>query len=186
MQPINARPLPDDRHACILWLSRSGFVPGADGSPVEAEPSPASAAARVAEGLLSSRLFPPGRHGAGMSRLQVSEICSLRHGLVVGPDMKSVIALHEAIVLVTPLADGRLPGVVADALTRFGPHDLTGATVLPVVTLADSTGEPGEALLADLRSALPGAAIADPVALLGATEDEMAPQLEPRLDELVR
>lgn len=59
MQPINARPLPDDRHACILWLSRAGFVPGADGSPVEAEPSPASTAARVAEVLLSSRLFPP-------------------------------------------------------------------------------------------------------------------------------
>ena len=121
-----------------------------------------------------------------MSRLQVSEICSLRHGLVVGPDMKSVAALHEAIVLVTPLADGRLPGVVADALTRFSPHDLTGSTVLLVVTLADSTGEPGEALLADLRSVLPGAAIADPVALLGTTEDEMAPQLEPRLDELLR
>lgn len=57
---------------------------------------------------------------------------------------------------------------------------------LPAVTLADSTGEPGEALLADLRSVLPGAAIADPVALLGTTEDEMAPQLEPRLDELLR
>ena len=186
MYLIDSRPTPDDRHVCVIYLSRAGLALSPDGRPVEAEPSPASAAARVAEGLLSSRLFPPGRHGAGMSRLQVSEICSLRHGLVVGPDMKSVAALHEAIVLVTPLADGRLPGVVADALTRFGPHDLTGATVLPVVTLADSTGEPGEALLADLRSVLPGAAIADPVALLGATEDEMAPQLEPRLDELVR
>ena len=42
-------------------LSRAGYVMGADGRPVEAEPSPASVVAEVAEKHLCARLFPPGR-----------------------------------------------------------------------------------------------------------------------------
>jgi len=58
--------------------------------------------------------------------------------------------------------------------------------VLPVITLADSTGDLGNALHADLRAALPGATLAEPLALLGETPEAIAPQLTPRLDELVK
>ena len=73
MQLVDSKPTPDDRHVCVIWLSRAGLVIGADGQPVEAEPSPASAAAQVAEKHLRTRLFPPGRHC--MSRLEIAEIC---------------------------------------------------------------------------------------------------------------
>ncbi len=92
----------------------------------------------------------------------------------------------ENIVLATPAFDGRLPGIVAEALTKFDPYDLTGITVLPVITLADSTGEIREALFTDLREALPGATLAEPLALLGETPEEISSQLTPRLDELIK
>ena len=100
--------------------------------------------------------------------------------------MKSVIRYYESIVLVTPVFDGRLPDIVTEALMKFGPYDLTGITVLPVITLADSTGELGDALLADLRAALPGATLVEPLALHGETPEEIAPQLTSRLDELTK
>ena len=184
MYHIDSKPTPDDRHVCVIYLSRAGLVIGADGRPVEAEPSPASAAAQVAEKHLRTRLFPPGRHC--MSRLEIAEICSLRDGLVAYAPMKSIIAHYESIVLVTPAFDGRLPAVVTEALTSGGPYDLAGITVLPVVTADDSTGEVGAALLAELRAALPGAALADPLVLLGETPEEIEPQLTPRLDELIK
>lgn len=184
MYSIDSKPTPDDRHVCVIWLSRAGYVMGADGRPVEAEPSPASVVAEVAEKHLCPLLFPPGKHC--MSRLQINEIQSLMDGLVSGPDMKSIIEYHESIVLATPVFDGRLPGIVAEALTKFGPYDLAGISVLPVITLADSTGEIGDALLTDLREALPGATLLEPLALLGETPDEIAPQLTPRLDDLIR
>lgn len=184
MYAIDSKPTPDDRHVCVIWLSRAGFVMGADGRPVEAEPSPASAVAQVAEKHLCARLFPPGRQC--MSRVQIGEISSLRRGLETWPVMKDVIQYHESIVLATPVFDGRLPGIVAEALTKFGPYDLTGITVLPVITLADSTGEVREALFTDLREALPGATLAEPLALLGETPEEISPQLTPRLDELIK
>ena len=184
MYAIDSKPTPDDRHVCVIWLSRAGYVMGADGRPVEAEPSPASVVAEVAEKHLCARLFPPGRHC--MSRLEITEICSLQRGLETWPVMKSVIRHHESIVLVTPIFDGRLPDIVTEGLTTDGPYDLTGITVLPVITLADSTGELGDALLADLRAALPGATLAEPLALHGETPEAIAPQLMPRLDELVK
>ena len=121
-----------------------------------------------------------------MSRVQVCEISSLQRGLETWPDMKNVIKYHESIVLATPVFDGRLPGIVTEALTTGGPYDLTGITVLPVITLADSMGELGNALHADLRAALLGATRAEPLALLGETPEAIAPQLTPRLDELVK
>ena len=184
MYAIDSKPTPDDRHVCVIWLSRAGYVMGAGGRPVEAEPSPAAVVAEVAEKHLCERLFPPGSHR--MSRLEIAKICSLREGLNTWPDMKSVIRYYESIVLATPVFDGCLPGIVTEALTKFGPYDLTGITVLPVITLADSTGELGDALLADLRAALPGATLAEPLALLGETPEEIAPQLTPRLNELVK
>ncbi len=184
MYAIDSKPTPDDRHVCVIWLSRAGYVMGADGRPVEVEPSPASVVAEVAEKHLTVRLFPPGRHC--MSRLEIAKICSLREGLNTWPDMKSVIRYYESIVLATPVFDGRLPGIVTEALTKNGPYDLTGITVLPVITLADTTGELGDALLADLRAALHGAALAEPLALFGETPEEIAPQLTPRLNELVK
>ncbi|MGQ5427273.1 hypothetical protein ACULPM_09620 [Thermophilibacter sp. ZX-H3] len=184
MYLIDSKPTPDDRHVCIIWLSRAGFVMGPEKRPVEAEPSPASVVAEVAEKHLTARLFPPGRHY--MSRVQIGEISSLRRGLETFPVMKDVIKYHESIVLATPVFDGRLPGIVTEVLTKFGPYDLTGITVLPVITLADSTGEPGDTLLADLREALPGATLVEPLALLGETLEAIAPQLTPRLNELVK
>ena len=184
MYLIDSKPTPDDRHVCVIWLSRAGFVMGPEGRPVEAEPSPASVVAEVAEKHLCARLFPPGRHC--MSRVQIGEISSLQRGLETWPDMKSVIKYYESIVLATPVFDGRLPGIVTEALKKFGPYDLTGITVLPVITLADSTGELGDALHADLREALPGATLAEPLALLGETPEEIEPQLTSRLDELVK
>ena len=184
MYAIDSKPTPDDRHVCVIWLSRAGFVMGEDGRPAEAEPSPASVVAEVAEKHLCARLFPPGRHC--MSRLEIAEICSLREGLVGYAPMKSIIAHYESIVLVTPVFDGRLPGIVTEALTKFGPYDLTGITALPVITLADSTGGLGHALIADLSAALPGATLVEPLALLGETPKEISPQLAPRLDELTK
>ena len=184
MYAIDSKPTPDDRHVCVIWLSRAGFVMGPDKRPVEAEPSPASAVAEVAEKHLTARLFPPGRHC--MSRVQIAEIFSLRRGLETWPVMKDVIKYHESIVLATPVFDGRLPGIVTEALTKFGPYDLAGITVLPVITLADSTGEVGDALPADMREALPGATLVEPLALLGETLEAIAPQLTPRLNELVK
>ena len=184
MYLIDSKPTPDDRHVCVIWLSRAGYVMGADGRPVEVEPSPASVVAEVAEKHLTVRLFPPGRHC--MSRLEIAEICSLREGLNTWPDMKSVIRYYESILLATPVFDGRLPGIVTEALTKFGPYDLTGITVLPVITLADSTGELGDELLANLRKALPGATLVEPLALLGETPEAIAPQLTPRLNELTK
>lgn len=184
MYAIDSKPTPDDRHVCVIWLSRAGFVMGPDKRPVEAEPSPASAVAEVAEKHLTARLFPPGRHC--MSRVQIAEISSLRRGLETWPVMKDVIKYHESIVLATPVFDGRLPGIVTEALTKFGPYDLAGITVLPVITLADSTCEVGDALFADLREALPGATLVEPLALLGETLEAIAPQLTPRLNELVK
>ena len=93
---------------------------------------------------------------------------------------------YESIVLVTPVFDGRLPDIVTEALMKFGPYDLAGITVLPVITLADSTGGLGHALIADLSAALPGATLAEPLALLGETPKEISPQLAPRLDELTK
>ena len=185
MYLIDSKPTPYDRHVCVIYLSRAGLVIGADGRPIEAEPSPASAAAQVAERHLTARLFPPGQRG-GRSRLQVDEIQSLRDGLVAGPDMKSVAAYHESVILITPMAEGHLPAVVTEALTRPTPRDLTGITVLPVVAADDSTGEVGDAFLADLRAALPGATLKDPLVLLDFTEEELLPQLAPHLDALVR
>ena len=184
MYLIDSKPTPDDRHVCVIWLSRAGFVMGPEGRPVEAEPSPASVVAEVAEKHLCARLFPPGRHC--MSRLEIAEICSLREGLNTWPDMRGVIRYHESIVLATPVFDGRLPGIVTEALTKFGPYDLTGITALPVITLADSTGGLGHALIADLSAALPGAMLVEPLALLGETPKEISPQLAPRLDELTK
>ncbi|MDM8271792.1 hypothetical protein [Thermophilibacter provencensis] len=184
MYLIDSKPTPDERHACVIWLSRAGFVMGLDKRPVEAEPSPASVVAEVAEKHLCAWLFPPGRRC--MSRLEIGEISSLRRGLETWPVMKDVIKYYESIVLATPVFDGRLPGIVTEALTKFGPYDLTGIAVLPVITLADSTGEPGDALLADLREALPGATLVEPLALLGETIEEIEPQLTPALDELVK
>lgn len=184
MYLIDSKPTPDDRHVCVIWLSRAGFVMGPEKRPVEAEPSPASVVAEVAEKHLTARLFPPGRHC--MSRVQIAEISSLRRGLETFPVMKDVIKYHESIVLATPVFDGRLPGIVTEVLTKFGPYDLAGITVLPVITLADSTGEVGDALLADLREALPGATLVEPLALLGETLEAIAPQLTPRLNELVK
>lgn len=184
MYLIDSKPTPDDRHVCVIWLSRAGFVMGPDKRPVEAEPSPASVVAEVAEKHLRTRLFPPGRHG--MSRVQIAEISSLRRGLETWPVMKDVIKYHESIVLATPVFDGRLPDLVTEALTKFGPYDLAGITVLPVITLADSTGEVGDALLADMREALPGATLAEPLALLGETPEAIEPLLAPRLDELIK
>lgn len=183
MYHIDSKPTPDDRHVCVIWLSCAGFVMGPDRRPIEAEPSPASAVAQVAEKHLRARLFPPGKRC--MSRLEIAEICSLREGLVAYTPMWSIIAHHESIVLATPVFDGRLPGIVTEALTKFGPYDLAGITVLPVVTLADSTGELGGTLLADLRAALPNAKVLEPLALLGETPEEIAPQLTPRLDDLI-
>lgn len=185
MQLVDSKPTPDDRRVCVIWLSRAGLVIGADGQPVEAEPSPASAAAQVAEKHLAARLFPPGRRG-GRSRLQINEIQSLRYGLVSGPDMKGVVAHHESVVLITPVFDGRLPDIVTEALTKFGQYDLAGITVMPVVTLADSTGEIGDALLADLRAALPGAEMLEPLVLLGEKPEAIESQLTPHLDELIK
>ena len=92
MHAIESKPTLDDRHVRVIWLSRAGYVMGADGRPVEVEPSPASAVvAEVAEKHLTVRLFPPGRHC--MSRLEIAEICSLREGLNTWPDMKSVIGI---------------------------------------------------------------------------------------------
>ena len=184
MQLIDSKPTPDDRHVCVIWLSRAGFIMGPDKRPVEAEPSPASAVAQVAEKHLCARLFPPGRRC--MSRVQIAEICSLREGLVAYVPMRSVIEHYESIVLATPVFDGRLPGIVTEALTKFGPYDLTGITVLPVVTLADSTGELGDALIADLRAALPGAELLEALVLLGETPEAIEPQLTPYLDDLIR
>ena len=121
-----------------------------------------------------------------MSRLEISEICSLRDGLVAYTPMRSVIAYHESIVIVTPVFDGHLPDIVTEALTTGGPYDLTGIAVLPVITLSDSTGEPSDALLADLRAALPGAALFEPLALLGETPEAITPQLTTHLDDLIR
>lgn len=184
MYLIDSKPTPDDRHVCIIWLSRAGFVMGPEKRPVEAEPSPASVVAEVAEKHLTARLFPPGRHC--MSRVQIGEISSLRRGLETFPVMKDVIKYHESIVLATPVFDGRLPGIVTEVLTKFGPYDLTGITVLPVITLADSTGEPRDTLLADLREALPGATLVEPLALLGETPEAIEPLLAPRLDDLIK
>ena len=184
MYAIDSKPTPDDRHVCVIWLSRAGFIMGPDKRPVEAEPSPASAVAQVAEKHLCERLFPPGRRC--MSRMQIAEICSLREGLVAYVPMRSVIEHYESIVLATPVFDGRLPGIVTEALTKFGPYDLTGITVLPVVTADDSTGEIGAPLLADLRAALPGAEVLEPLVLLGETPEAIEPQLTPHLDDLVR
>lgn len=185
MYLLGSMPSPDDRHVCVIYLSRTGLALDAGGSVVEAEPSPASAAARLAGRHLRKRLFPPGRRG-GRSLIQVSEISSLREGLTTWPDMGDVARCYESLVLVTPVLGGRLPAVVAEALTRFGPHDLAGVTALPVITLADSTGEPGDALLGDLHAALPGAALRPPLVLLGHTEEEMAPELTRRLDDLIK
>ena len=157
---------------------------GPDGRPVEVEPSPASVVAQVAEKHLAAQLFPPGRHC--MSRLEISEICSLRDGLVAYTPMRSVIAHHESVALITPVFDGRLPDIVTEAITKFGPYDLTGITVLPVVTADDSTGAVGDALIADLRAALPGAEMLEPLVLLGETPEAIEPQLAPHLDELVK
>lgn len=184
MYLIDSKPTPDDRHVCVIWLSRAGFVMGPEEQPVEAEPSPASVVVEVAEKHLCARLFPPGRHC--MSRVQIGEISSLQRGLETWPDMKSVIKYYESIVLATPVFDGRLPGIVTEALTKFGPYDLTGITVLPVITLADSTGVLGDELLADLRKALPGATLTEPLALLGETPEEIEPQITPALDELIK
>ena len=184
MYAIDSKPTPDDRHVCVIWLSRAGFVMGPEERARRGQPSPASVVAEVAEKNLTAQLFPPGRHC--MSRVQIGEISSLRRGLETWPDMKDVIKHYESIVLAAPVFDGRLPNIVTEALTKFGPYDLTGITVLPVITLADSTGELGDALLADLRAALPGATLAEPLALLGETPEEISPQLTPRLDELIK
>ena len=87
MYAIDSKPTPDDRHVCVIWLSRAGYVMGADGRPVEAEPSPASVVAEVAEKHLCARLFPPGRYC--MSRVQICEVSSLQRGLETWPDMRA-------------------------------------------------------------------------------------------------
>lgn len=56
MHLIDSKPTPDDRHVCVIWLSRAGFVMGADGRPVEAEPSPASVSRGCREALLCTAL----------------------------------------------------------------------------------------------------------------------------------
>ena len=184
MYAIDSKPSPNDRHVCVIWLSRAGFVMGPEGRPVEAEPSPASVVAQIAEKHLCARLFPPGRHC--MSRVQIAEISSLQRGLETWPVMKDVIKHHESIVLAIPVFDGRLPDIVTEALTKYGPYDLTGITVLPVITLADSTGKVGDALLADLRAALPGAGLLEPLVLLGEKPEAIESQLTPHLDELIK
>lgn len=40
MQLVDSKPTPDDRHVCVIWLSRAGLAIGADGQPVEAESPP--------------------------------------------------------------------------------------------------------------------------------------------------
>ena len=121
-----------------------------------------------------------------MSRVQIAEISSLQRGLETWPVMKDVIKHHESIVLAIPVFDGRLPDIVTEALTKFGPYDLTGITVLPVITLADSTGKVGNALLADLRAALPGTELLEPLVLLGEKPEAIESQLTPHLDELIK
>lgn len=56
MCPIDSKPTPDDRHACVIWVSRAGSVMGPDRRPIEAEPSPASLVAEVAEKHLTALL----------------------------------------------------------------------------------------------------------------------------------
>ena len=93
--------------------------------------------------------------------------------------MKGVVAHHESVVLITPMADGRPAGHRHRGAHEVGPYDLAGITVMPVVTLADSTGEVGDALLADLRAALTGAELLEPLVLLGETPKEIEPHLTP-------
>ena len=65
MQLVDSKPTSDDRHVCVIWLSRAGLVIGADGQPVEAEPSPTSAAAQVARSTSAPDSSRPSGAAAG-------------------------------------------------------------------------------------------------------------------------
>ena len=179
---VGSAPSPDDRRVCIIYLSRAGLVLDGQGEPVEAEPSPASVAAQVAERYLAGRLFAH----PGQSRLQVSEIASLKDGLTSWTPMGAIARHHDSIVLIAPVADGRLPDVVIRATTApGGPVDCSGITVHPVITRADSTGDIGQALEDDLGGIFPNARIARPFALDGETAQDIAPQLEGYIDRML-
>ena len=183
---IDSRPLPQDRHVCVIYLSQAGKDLDADGRVVEADPSPASEAAEALNRLLCDRLFPRRADAPhGQSLVMVSGVVEKDGALVSLPHLPSVLARCETIVVCAPVWDGRLAPPVVAALAQGGPHDFTGHVVRPVCTLADSTGAV-EGMARDLRRSCAGAEVGETVSLLGEKAAEFKPQLAPLLDDWLR
>ncbi|HJB54961.1 MAG TPA: hypothetical protein IAA39_04505 [Candidatus Olsenella avistercoris] len=182
----DSRPLPDDRHVCVIYLSRAGKALDADGRLVEAEPSPASEAAAALERLLCERLFSRRSDAPhGQSLVMVNDVVEKDGALVTQPDLPSVLGRCETIVVCAPARDGHLARPVEAALAQGGPHDFAGHVVWPVCTLADSTGTVAD-MARDLRRVYPGATVGEPLALLGEKGADFEPQLAAHLDDWLR
>ena len=93
---IDSRPLPQDRHVCVIYLSQAGKDLDADGRVVEADPSPASEAAEALNRLLCDRLFPRRADAPhGQSLVMVSGVVEKDGALVSLPHLPSVLARCE-------------------------------------------------------------------------------------------
>ena len=182
----DSRPLPEDRHVCVIYLSRAGKALDDEGHLVEAESSPASEAAKALERLLCERLFS---HRAdaphGQSLVMVNEVVEKDGALVIQPHLPSILERYETIVVCAPVRDGHLAQPVEAALAQRSPHDFTGHAVRPVCTLADSMGTAAD-MARDLRRVCPGATVGEPLALLGEKGADFEPQLAAHLDDWLR
>ncbi len=182
----DSRPLPEDRHVCVIYLSRAGKALDAEGRPVEAEPSPASEAADTLERLLCDRLFSRRADGPhGRSLVMVNDVVEKDGMLLVHPDLPSILERYETIIVCAPVWDGHLARPIETALAQGGPHDFTGHAVWPVCTLADSTGTAAD-MARDLRRVCSGATVGEPRALLGEKGADFEPQLAAHLDDWLR
>lgn len=182
----DSRPLPDDRHVCVIYLSRAGKALDAEGRPVEAEPSPASEAAEALGCLLCDRLFSRRADAPhGQSLALIGDVVEKDGVLVTYPDLPSILGRYETIVVCTPALDGHLARPIEAALAQGGPHDFTGHAVWPVCTLADSTGTAAD-MARDLRLICPGATVGEPLALLGEKGADFEPRLAAHLDDWLR
>lgn len=182
----DSRPLPDDRHVCVIYLSRAGKALDAEGRPVEAEPSPASEAAESLGRLLCDRLFSRRADAPhGQSLAMIGDVVEKDGVLVTLPDLPSILGRYETIVVCAPVWDGHLARPVEAALAQGGPHDFAGHAVWPVCTLADSTGTATD-MARDLRRVCPGATVGEPLALLGEKGADFEPQLAAHLDDWLR
>lgn len=179
-------PLPEDRHVCVIYLSRAGKALDDEGHLMEAEPSPASEAAKALERLLCERLFS---HRAdaphGQSLVMVNDVVEKDGMLLVHPDLPSILERYETIIVCAPVWDEHLARPVEAALAQGGPHDFTGHAVWPVCTLADSTGTAAD-MARDLRRACSGATVGEPLALLGEKGADFEPRLAAHLDDWLR